>query len=93
MNIKPGSVVLSRAGRDAGRYFIVKEVLDEQYVSIVDGELRKIVKPKKKKLKHVRNTGVVMDELAKRFKRKSRITNSEIRDVLKEYQTDILNDR
>ncbi len=56
MNDQPpelGTVVLSRAGRDAGRYFVVVGLVDTQYVLIADGELRKLGSPKKKKLKHL----------------------------------------
>ncbi|SEG07424.1 hypothetical protein SAMN05660865_01677 [Caloramator fervidus] len=48
-----GQIVHSRAGRDKGRYFIVVGIVDENYVLIADGDLRKIEKPKKKKIKHL----------------------------------------
>ena len=53
MSLEPGRVVLSRAGRDAGRLFVVLEQIDEQYYMIADGELRKTTRPKKKKVKHL----------------------------------------
>ena len=37
-----GDVVCSAAGRDARRYFVVVEVIDEQYVRIADGALENI---------------------------------------------------
>ena len=48
-----GQVVKSRAGRDNGKIFLILEVIDEQYVHIVDGDLRKLNNPKKKKVKHL----------------------------------------
>ncbi|MDD3400289.1 MAG: RNA-binding protein [Eubacteriales bacterium] len=54
--ISVGDVVLSKAGRDANRAFVVTQVLDETYVLLCDGELRKLDKPKKKKLKHIKET-------------------------------------
>ena len=51
--IEPGRVVLARQGRDAGRYLIVLQVLDSQYVMLADGVTRKLAHPKKKKMKHV----------------------------------------
>ena len=51
-NISTGCYVLSKCGRDRGRVFIVAGA-EGQFVYIVDGKLRKIQKPKKKKLKHV----------------------------------------
>jgi len=52
--ITTGAVVLSMAGRDAGRLFIVLDAPDEQYALIADGDLRKVEKPKRKKQKHLR---------------------------------------
>ena len=49
-----GSIALSLAGRDKDRTFIIVGVLDETYVYVADGRKRKIEKPKKKKLKHLR---------------------------------------
>lgn len=40
MEIGLGSVVLSTAGRDKGRFFIVVEIVDGNYVRIADGEYR-----------------------------------------------------
>ena len=50
----PGRVVLSTQGRDEGRYFVVLEVIDENFVLMADGLTRKIDHPKKKKVKHLR---------------------------------------
>ena len=52
-----GDFVVSLAGRDRGRTFIVTEVCGDGYVMIVDGKLRKVDKPKRKKLKHVSYAG------------------------------------
>ena len=49
MKISVGSIVLSKAGRDKGRYFVVTEVVDENYVRISDGDLAKRRKPNSKK--------------------------------------------
>lgn len=48
-----GRVVCSKAGRDAGRTFVVVALLDEQYVAVADGSLRKVDRPKKKKRRHL----------------------------------------
>ena len=56
----PGRVVLSTQGRDEGRYFIVLEVIDEQFVLMADGLTRKLDHPKKKKIKHLRPKPIVV---------------------------------
>jgi len=49
-----GTVVLSLSGRDEGRIFAVIDIIDENYILIADGKHRKLDKPKKKKLKHLK---------------------------------------
>lgn len=56
MDIKIGQVVQSKAGRDANKYFIIVEKVDNQNVKIVDGKIRKIQNPKQKKIKHIKVT-------------------------------------
>ena len=48
-----GRVVFSKAGRDAGHYFVVVAVLDKDHVAIANGCQRKVDNPKKKKIKHL----------------------------------------
>lgn len=48
-----GQIVHSKAGRDKNKYFIVVGIIDEDYVLVADGQLRKISNPKKKKIKHL----------------------------------------
>ena len=50
--IEKGMLAKSKAGHDKGHVYVIYEV-DETYVYLVDGELRKIENPKKKKRKHV----------------------------------------
>ena len=52
--IKLGSVVFSTAGRDSGRFYVVVEIVDDKFVKIADGDLRRIATPKIKKIKHVK---------------------------------------
>ena len=52
--VRIGSIVLSRAGRDEGRQFVVIAEVDTEYVLISDGRTHKVEKPKKKKLKHLK---------------------------------------
>ena len=47
-----GDLVVSRAGRDKGRPFVVLRV-EDGFAYLVDGDLRRLNKPKKKKRMHV----------------------------------------
>lgn len=82
MSAALGQVVVSRAGRDAGRRFVVVKVVDEFFVEISDGDLRRIEKPKKKKVKHLNITDEKAESLEKKLKSGSKITNAEIRKAL-----------
>lgn len=52
-----GQLALSLAGRDKNRILLIVDKLDENYVLIADGQLRKIDNPKRKKLKHLKLIG------------------------------------
>ena len=61
MQVKIGSVVISKAGHDSGDYFAVMD-FDDRNVFISDGKQRKVEKPKKKNLKHIAVTQTVLEE-------------------------------
>jgi large subunit ribosomal protein L14e len=86
LDITLGQVVYSRVGRDAGRKFIIFDIIDESYVLLADGDLRRIDKPKKKKLKHLEVTSNVIVALSEKIKNKLKVTNSDIRKALAEYE-------
>ena len=50
---EPGRVVISTQGHDEGRWYAILSVLDERMVLVVDGDTRKLEKPKKKQVKHL----------------------------------------
>lgn len=77
-----GKVVHSKSGRDKGKYFIVISIIDAEYVYISDGDLRKIEKPKKKKIKHLGFTNLMADEIREAILSDGRISNSKIRKFL-----------
>jgi len=56
-------VVVSKSGRDQGKAFIVIRVINERYLSISDGDLRKIERPKKKNIRHLHFTSQRADDL------------------------------
>lgn len=57
MDIALDSVVVSLAGHDKGGIFAVTGLSGADYALLSDGKLRKLEKPKKKKLKHLRVIG------------------------------------
>lgn len=77
-----GRVVFSKAGRDRGHYFVVVDVLDEEYVAIANGCQRKVDHPKKKKIKHLVAKPEVLEEIQEKIFAKKRIFDSEVRNKL-----------
>ena len=74
-----GKVVNSKAGRDMHRNFIVVGIINNEYVYISDGELRKVAKPKKKKVKHLSFTDTVAEEIRDALLSEKEVTNSKIK--------------
>lgn len=60
MNVKPGMIVRSMAGRDRGKFMVITAV-EGDFAYIADGKERKLSKPKKKRLKHLGTTNTVME--------------------------------
>lgn len=77
--LKVGQVVKSQQGRDQGKHFIVVDILDDQYALLVDGSLRRLDKPKKKKLKHFKVSNQISEEIKKRIESDSKLNNAFIR--------------
>ena len=73
-----GQIVSSKAGRDKDRVFAVVAIIDERYVFIADGDLRKIEKPKKKKVRHLQKYNTVNDELKNKLETGQKIENIEL---------------
>lgn len=77
-----GQVVQSTQGRDAGRDFVVVGIIDQSYVLIADGALRKIDRPKKKKVKHLIPKQELISSLKEKLTCGQRVYDSEIRKAL-----------
>lgn len=75
-----GQYAVSLSGRDKGRTFIILGVPEENFVLLADGELRRIAKPKRKKLKHIRllsvRDGVIPETDRKLYTRIKEISQS-----------------
>lgn len=81
-DISIGQLVYTKCGRDKGRPFIVVNLAaaEEDYVFLVDGELRPVAKPKKKKIKHLQPTNTVIAAVAEQGER---LTDSDIKKLIK----------
>lgn len=79
-----GSIVLSKSGRDKGRYFFVLNIIDKEYLLLADGRIRTIEQPKKKKYKHCSVFSKTGDKkISEKLENGCKIENAELRKSLK----------
>jgi len=78
-----GRVVVAKAGRDKGKAFIIIQRLDDDYVFIADGVRRTVDNPKKKKVKHLKATPELDQNLKDRLESGARVLDADIRKSLK----------
>jgi len=80
-----GEMVISTAGRDTNKYFVVIKIIDKNHIKIADGETRKIDNPKLKNIRHVRKTGYINDELSIWLNEGKRVRNEDLRSIINKY--------
>jgi ribosomal protein L14E/L6E/L27E len=79
-----GQVVISKAGRDSGEWFIVYGV-DKDYLLLVNGKSRPLEHPKRKKIKHVQPTNNIDMTIQKLILEKGYIKNADFSNTLKRF--------
>ena len=52
--MQTGDIVISRAGHDTDKYFVVTSTVSEEFVLIADGKSRGMENPKLKRKRHLR---------------------------------------
>ncbi len=82
--VEIGSVVISKAGRDQGRRFLVVGEVDADFVWIANGDQRKMDRLKKKRRRHLKPTGQVVEALARRLSDGGAVEDHELRAWLRE---------
>lgn len=84
MEIEKSHIVRSVAGRDKGRVFVVLDAEDE-YLTLADGKLRRVEKPKRKKKKHTQLIISETSPLQQKILQGEQVFNSEIRKTLSRF--------
>ncbi len=84
-----GNIVISSAGRDSKHLFAIvgvdEDSLESGIVYIADGRLRSVEKPKKKKLKHLKFTNTVSEQVVELLSQGT-LTNRSLNRILNEYR-------
>jgi ribosomal protein L14E/L6E/L27E len=87
MPIQKGNVVISKKGRDKGRYFVVLYTLDAVYAYLTDGDTRKLDHLKKKKLMHLSSVPVLLPEIVEKYEQ-HQLKDSDVRKALSAVRPD-----
>lgn len=82
-----GLLASSKAGHDKDKiYVIIRE--DKEYVWLVDGKLKTILKPKKKKKRHIQLIKCFQnDDIKSKLEGNKEVSDLEIVMALKKYKT------
>lgn len=80
-----GSFAVSTAGHDLGKIYVIFQ-MDPEYVYLVDGRIRTLIRPKKKKIIHVELLSDIDPDLADKVICRS-VKNEEIKRAIKLMQS------
>jgi ribosomal protein L14E/L6E/L27E len=82
-----GQIAKSRAGRDKANLFVIIDK-DTEYVYLVDGKIRKVDNPKKKKFKHIEATNYIDSNIVYKINDDQKIVNADIRKAIQFFETE-----
>ncbi len=72
------------AGRDKGRLLIITAMADDNHVMVADGDIRRVEKPKKKKLRHLAMTDKTAEAVAEIFRSRKKPLDAELREAIRQ---------
>lgn len=77
-SVQVGDLVRSVAGRDCDKYYLVLNI-DANYLVVVNGEQRRVNRPKRKNTKHIHGTNKSAEEMARQIAAGQLPTDEEIK--------------
>lgn len=78
-----GRVVYSKSGRDQGKMFVIVQEVNDRFVMLADGDLRKIENPKLKNISHIQFTRMKAEDVMEYLSRAEKPANHIIKKNLK----------
>lgn len=81
--VQIGRLVCSIQGRDSGSFYLIVGIEDESRVLVADGEGRKVEKPKRKNIKHLKFYDVIAGDITEKVQNGRRVNNTDVRKELK----------
>ena len=85
MELDIAQIAIPTMGRDKEKPFFIIGI-EENYVYLADGRIRKIENPKRKKIKHINPTDLDGGHVAQKLRNGERVTNSELRKALSVFE-------
>lgn len=82
MEYSIGMFARSLAGHDKNKLYLISKV-DNEYVYLVDGVIRTVDKPKKKRKKHIQIDYQIMDLIKEKLEAKVELRNEDIKRAIK----------
>ncbi len=80
-HIMIGQMVTSRAGRDAGKPYLVIGITGS-YVRLADGRERSVSKPKKKNIRHIKTYQTIAEAVAEKLHHGTKVSDEDIRQAI-----------
>ncbi|GGE54551.1 hypothetical protein GCM10011391_36850 [Pullulanibacillus camelliae] len=75
----PGQIVRIVRGRDAGKYCVVVDIIDNRFVKVADGDKRKFDRAKKKNVNHLELHSEISVEVKNSIDETGKVTNGKLR--------------
>ena len=85
---KIGEFAKSKAGHDKDKIYVIINI-EGEYVYLVDGKIRLIANPKRKKLKHIQPINSYHEELFHKLQNGEMIRDEDIKRAIKLYNSGI----
>ena len=82
MEYSIGMFARSLAGHDKNKLYLISK-LDDEYVYLVDGSIRTVDRPKKKRKKHIQIDYQIMDLIKEKLEAKVELRNEDIKRAIK----------
>lgn len=82
-NLTVGSLVISIKGRDKDRIYLVSSIIDDNFVSLVDGNFKLLANPKKKRIKHITVSSEVILTIKEKLEKDKKVFDSEVFSAIK----------
>ena len=92
INVEVGRLCKSLKGHDAGSIYMIYKT-EGEFVWLVDGDYKKIDKPKKKRTKHISLIDQVLKNIAAKITEQKVVYSEEIYSAIKKFKEETGNQR